>query len=94
MMKAMTLRNRILALREGQMLELENEEHKHFVIVEGDEDGWSASLPGRSFILRFNEAQVVGNDVYLCKKEEDEEGRNHILAVLDANMWKICGSDD
>lgn len=94
MMKAMTLRNRILALREGQMLELENEEYKHFVIVEGNEDGWSASLPGNSFILRFNEAQVVGNDVYLSKKEEDEEGRDHILAVLDANMWKICGSDD
>ena len=94
MMRAVTLRNRILALRDGQKIELENEEYKHFIIVEGDEDGWSASLPGSSFILRFNEAQVVGNDVYLCKKEEDEEGRNHILAVLDANMWKICGSDD
>lgn len=93
-MKAMTLKNRILDLRAGQMLELENEEFNHFLIMEGDDDGWSASLPGSSFILRFNEAHVVGNDVYLVKKEEDEEGQEHIFAVLDADMWKICGEDE
>jgi hypothetical protein len=76
------------------MLELENEEFNHFVITEGDDDGWSASLPGSSLILRFNEARVAGNDVYLIKKEEDEEGKEHIFAVLDADMWKICGEDD
>ena len=90
-MRAMTLKNKILDLREWQSFELENAEYKQYLIVEGESDGWSISLPGSSIMLRFNEATVSGNDLYLIKEEEGGEGERHIFAVLDADKWEVCG---
>lgn len=93
-MKAMTLKNKILDLREWQSIELENEEYRQYLIAEGEVDGWALHMPGSSLMLRFNEIQVSGNDLYLIKEEEGGEGERHIFAVLDADKWEICGSGE
>lgn len=92
-MKATVLKSKILDLREGQYFELEDRRTKQYLTVEGGDDGWLVSLPESSLMIRFNELHVIGNDIYLSKEEKEEEGKEHIIAVLDAVAWDVVGEE-
>lgn len=85
-MKAITLKNKIIELREGLYFEIEDQQDQHY-IIEGMGDGWRLCTPSSSLIICFNNVLTSGNDVYLAKQIQD--GEQDIFAILDAEKWEI-----